>query len=162
MVGGTIGVILLGTFSFFYYYIGKDEGSCFASSESNVPVISSVADASDVSGMFHFAAAFFAFMMLFDTLRGFAIGCLCCRPSEGFSKGLKLASLLGVVPIIFIHIFRLMHVGKVCSGDYRVGKETEGYLIIKGQVFWVIIVVFWCIVGLAFLAGLGTMIFRRK
>ena len=78
----------------------------------------------------------------------------------------KLNLALGAACMLYLHIVRLSHAGKVCSGDYLSAQELATiesdpnhfyYLVVRGSLFYFYLMAFWAISGLFFL-GLASVI----
>ena len=55
--------------------------------------------------------------------------------------------------MIMNHVYRLRHVGKVCSGDYLTSEEKANYtgleyMISRGKFLWALLIIYWVVIGL--------------
>ena len=63
------------------------------------------------------------------------------------------AGVLGLISMIMMHVYRLRHAGRVCSGSYEKEENVESpggqmtFLDGRGQLFWVLLMIMWIIVG---------------
>ena len=67
--------------------------------------------------------------------------------------------------MLFMHVYRFSHGGKVCSGDYLPSDERvaqDFYLIARGALMYEYICAFWTILGIILVAGIGAIIFALK
>ena len=77
----------------------------------------------------------------------------------------KLNMLLLTANIILMHLYRLGHGGKVCSGDYLDGndpKHREFYLISRGDLLWFWLIFFWAFIGVMLLGFVVALIITLK
>lgn len=50
--------------------------------------------------------------------------------------------------MILCHVYRLTHVGRVCSGDFANGANEDLYLIKRGKLYFGILIFYWILMGL--------------
>ena len=61
--------------------------------------------------------------------------------------------VFGIICMFFLHLVRLGHGGKVCSGDYLADSNpgnAKGYLLERGWLLWFYIQAFWITMGVVF------------
>ena len=131
------------------FTLGK--GECYTVRDSNTPVdIAVVPDANDVSSWFNFTI-FLGF--LFYAIAAVASLGYLTRP--GFINSIatlleKTARILAYFVFIAVHVMRLSHTGRVCSGDYlpegASDQEVQGYMIATGNFFMTYIILGWIMV----------------
>ncbi len=82
----------------------------------------------------------------------------------GLFSNLNLAFGAGL--LIYMHIVRLSHPGKVCSGDFldeatysalRADRSQFYYLIIRGRLFYYYLMTFW-IIGFSVIATIACVV----
>ena len=77
----------------------------------------------------------------------------------------KLNFLFGIGCVVFLHIYRFGHKGKVCSGDYLDGRDPfdwDFYLISRGDLLWWYMITFWSVIGSAVVGGIAGAIITVK
>ena len=53
-----------------------------------------------------------------------------------------LNDFLAIFALIMLHIYRLGHTGKVCSGDYNIdNSDKERYLLLRGKLMFIHMVI---------------------
>ena len=74
----------------------------------------------------------------------------------------RIVDIFAIILIVFIHIERLDHPGKVCSGDYLISpspQDTTGYLIKRGFFFFTLLLLTWIIIGIGIVVILGAIVY---
>ena len=62
---------------------------------------------------------------------------------------LNLSGCVSLAGYIMMWVFRVRHAGEVCSGDFlEDGAVTDGYLVSRGKLLWVLLIISWVIMGL--------------
>ena len=86
-----------------------------------------------------------------------------------FDHPLKLMIILdlafGAICMFFLHVVRLSHGGKVCSGDFLENqdlKSSDGYLLERGWLLWFYIRAFWIGFGMFILVLIVIVILLIK
>jgi hypothetical protein len=77
----------------------------------------------------------------------------------------KLNFLFGIACVVFLHIYRLGHAGKVCSGDFLNGEDPynrDYYLISRGDLLWYYMITFWSVLGTTVVGGIVGAIITVK
>ena len=82
------------------------------------------------------------------------------------SKLLGLSGLVSLVAWIMMWVFRVRHAGEVCAGDFLTEEaDTTGYLVSRGQLLWVLLMITWVflsLVGLVCVCGCLFLILKKK
>mmetsp|Transcript_44764 Transcript_44764/g.43353 ORF Transcript_44764/g.43353 Transcript_44764/m.43353 type:complete len:86 (-) Transcript_44764:20-277(-) len=74
---------------------------------------------------------------------------------------LGLNVIVQFVAMIMNHVYRLKHGGKVCSGDFLTAEQKglesyeADYLLQRGKFLWILLIIYWVLLGLAVLACCG-------
>ena len=100
---------------------------CFASNDSNVPVAASDS-ASNVSRHFEIIYELLFYGVCIDLLRELLAFCYYkydVKQLVFFVKILSYVALVHLTNAVLIHIYRLNHAGRVCSGDYLTSDELN-------------------------------------
>ena len=133
------------------FTLGKKE--CYTTKSSNTPVDPNlVPDAVDVNGWFNGAIVMGFF---FYSLAAVAsLGYMAKQPMiQAYATPVeKVARFLTYFVFILVHVIRLCHTGRVCSGDYlpdgASDEDVDGYMIAAGWFFMMYIVLGWIMVPL--------------
>ncbi len=124
---------------------------CYTVKGSNVPVtLEAEPDANNTTAWFNFTI-----------LLGFIFYCTAAVSSLGYltkhgplntisTYTEKLSRMLTYLIFIAVHVMRLSHTGRVCSGDYLPSdvsdEQVHGYMIATGRFFWSYIILGWTVV----------------
>jgi hypothetical protein len=129
--------ILAGFFGYYWFNI-EPNTQCFAKREQNTPIypipvgIDEVKETTDVSFDFDLIISMFFINSITGAFLGFydVLSIYCVPKMLKFSQPVgifaKLNMAFGAFCMIYLHISRLCHAGKVCSGDYLTSEELSG------------------------------------
>mmetsp|Transcript_34959 Transcript_34959/g.45998 ORF Transcript_34959/g.45998 Transcript_34959/m.45998 type:complete len:189 (+) Transcript_34959:30-596(+) len=131
------------------FTLGK--GSCYTTRNSNTPVdVAVVPEANDVKAWFNFTIllGFIFYSVAAVASLGYLMKAGFINTFSGYLE--KLARMLTYFVFIAVHVMRLSHTGKVCSGDYLPSgasdEDVEGYMIATGSFFMTYIIIGWIMV----------------
>ena len=133
--------------------LGLGHNECYADKSSAYPVDPAMhPDATDVKTWFNMTIllgfAFYAAAAVSSL--GYLMKQGCLNTMSSFTE--KFARLLTYAVFICVHIMRLSHAGKVCSGDYLpTGSDDavmKNYMIATGNFFMTYIFLGWTVVPL--------------
>eukprot|EP00347_Sterkiella_histriomuscorum_P009880 403339522 len=173
MAGWTIFMAVLAGYFGYYAFNVENKNQCFVKDNEYFPInpipigitdIPGVVDVSrefdQVISMFFLQSVTGSFIGFYHVLSIFVFPILLkfSHPVGIFNK-LNLA--LGAGCMMFMHLVRYSHSGKVCSGDYLSletlssvqGGEIEGYLVIRGKLMAWYIGAFWTIMALVIVSS---------
>ncbi|CDW90731.1 UNKNOWN [Stylonychia lemnae] len=155
---------LAGYFGYYAFNI-ENKNQCFVKDDESLPIspipvgITEIEGVIDVSREFDQVISIFFLQSVTGSFIGFyhvlSIFLFPILLKFSYPVGLfnKLNLVFGVGCLIFMHLVRFGHGGKVCSGDYLPeevldqGGQVEGYLVIRGNLMSWYVTAFWIILG---------------
>ena len=159
-IGSTI-FSLLFLILFWWYAKGVEYGdTCYASKDSDLLVLSTTNGAVEVNSNFQTLLNLYSWSTILDVSRELlaAFFYKCKLNILGLPICiLGLNIFVQLAAMIINHVYRLNHVGKVCSGDYLTKEEKalqatqDDYLLQRGKFLWILLIIYWVIFGLCFL-----------
>ena len=154
-------LIPVGGFLFLYWYFYtavEVDNVCWAKDGDNTPVPAETAGATDVNANFSLLLLFFGILQAIEVLKlVLAYGAVLCK-SQFLLKLynlLRISGLAQLVAYIMMLVYRLRHAGRVCSGSFLEENAIvsyDDYLMTRGKLFWVLILISWIFLGIACLA----------
>lgn len=167
MAGWTIFMAVLAGYFGYYAFNVENKNQCFVMQDHYQPInpipmgVTEIAGVVDVSKEFDQVISLFFLQSVTGSFIGFyhvlSIFVFPILLKFSYPVGIfnKLNLSFGAGCMVFMHLVRYSHSGKVCSGDYlsqeilsQQGGEIEGYLVIRGKLMAWYIGAFWTVMAL--------------
>lgn len=119
---------------FFYFYFAiEEETQCLATDESNAPLDSTVTtmntdgvESSYTNVSYYFNIVIIALIgsgcidLFYEIINIIAVN---NAKLKALKRVLRFKDIISLLIIVLMHLVRLSHAGKVCSGDYLISSE---------------------------------------